>query len=139
MHQFRSLVTRYNKPLEWTGLHHRIALPPSAPCLPLRGSVQVLEHLIILDSLGRFSPFRSPTTQKAPAIARAKGVRSREGSPLRKPQLPEGRPQGQERLAVGLFIDLLGLELGLQLLHQGITATVLPHLPFDSYKPRTTC
>jgi hypothetical protein len=34
-------------------------------------SVWVIEHLFILDSHGRFSPFRSPTNKKAPAIARA--------------------------------------------------------------------
>ena len=90
-------------------------------------SIQVVEHLIILDSLGRFSPFRSPTTQKAPAVSRATGVRSRGGSPLGKPQLPEGRPQAQERLAVSVFIDLLSLDLGLQLLHPA--SPLQPHPP----------
>ena len=38
-------------------------------------------------------------------------------STLRKPQLPERRPQAPDRLAIGLLINLLGLELSLQLLH----------------------
>jgi hypothetical protein len=58
-----------------------------------------------------------PANKKAPAVARATGVRSRGGSPLRKPQLPESRPQAPHRLAVGLLVHLLGFELSLQLLH----------------------
>ena len=38
-------------------------------------------------------------------------------SPLREAQLPEGTPQAPDGLAIGLLIDLLGLELGLQFLH----------------------
>jgi hypothetical protein len=63
-----------NKPLEWTGHNQPSCAPPQTPCLPLRGSVQVVEHFFVLDSLGRLSSFRSPTNKKAPAIARAKVV-----------------------------------------------------------------
>jgi hypothetical protein len=42
---------------------------------------------------------------------------SSSASPLRKPQLPEGCPQAPCRLAIGLLIHLLGLELSLQLLN----------------------
>ncbi len=65
----------------------------------------------------QFLCFAPPANKKAPAIARATGVRCRGASPLRKPQLPERRTQAPDRLAIGLLIDLLSLELGLQLLH----------------------
>jgi IS5 family transposase len=39
--------------------------------------------------------------------------------PLRKPKLPERRPQAPDRLAIGLPIVLLDFELDLQLLYPG--------------------
>jgi len=30
-----------NKPFEWTGHHQPSAVPPHAPCLPLKASVQI--------------------------------------------------------------------------------------------------
>lgn len=57
--------------------------------------------------------------QKTPAIAGATGVRNRGGLPLRKPKLPERRPQAPDRLAIGLPIVLLDFELDLQLLYPG--------------------
>ena len=31
-------------PLEWTGRHYLPAAPPQAPCLPLRGSVELSRY-----------------------------------------------------------------------------------------------
>ena len=67
-----------------------------------------------------------PTNIRAPTIARAKGLGSLKGSPLRKSQLPKRPPQAPDRLTVALLKDLLGLELGLQLLHP---RAVLPLAP----------
>jgi len=53
-----------NKPLEWTGPRQCSASPPHALCLPLRGSVQILELLIIHDYSGRFSALPSQPTNK---------------------------------------------------------------------------
>ena len=56
--------------------------------------------------------------QKKPQLSPGPQVSDvRQRLPLRKPQLPEGRPQAPDRLTVGLLIHLLGFELGLQLLH----------------------
>ena len=85
-----------------------------------------IETVYILDIPGMLSPIHPPTNKKAPAIARAIGVRDRGGSPLLEAQLPGGRTQALDRLAVGLFIDLLSLELGLQLLHPASPLRLLP-------------
>ncbi len=69
----------------------------------------------------------SPPPTKKPQLLPGPQVSDvRQRLPLRKPQLPEGRPQAPDRLTVGLLIHLLGFELGLQLLHFW---TVLPLTP----------
>ena len=67
-----------NKPLEWTGPHLVSALPPNAPCLPLRGSVR--RHNWDMEQ-----PRRSPEhTQDFPGGSKSRvnraGQRVREGS-----------------------------------------------------------
>jgi len=41
-YKLASSLAASNRPLEWSGLHHLSAAPPQAPCLPLRGSVNLL-------------------------------------------------------------------------------------------------
>jgi hypothetical protein len=42
-----------NPPLEWTGHHQHSALPPKAPCLPLRGSVTTSENVARALDIGK--------------------------------------------------------------------------------------